>query len=36
MTTSGIKKKNRNLEMCGSLCEMHKVRSGVGVLVDIG
>lgn len=34
--TSGIKKKNSSLQMCGSLCEMHKVRTGVGVLADIG
>lgn len=33
---SGIKKKNSSLEMCGSLCEIHEVRCGAGVLADTG
>lgn len=36
MTTSGTKGKSIDLERCGSLCEMHKVKSGVGILVDTG
>lgn len=31
----GKKKINCSLEICGCHCEMHEIRSGVGILPDI-